>query len=465
MFSSSIRELLCLRQLYRAIISGQRCKAQVGLRTYCRPAPLLTASPTRALIDELITVEGCFLTPNSPITVRARMHSEDGDLWESLAYYYTDGRGTVNLNRDSSIGGSYVGCEPMGLFWSLQAAPGEREGLRLRKRDVETPYLVDLSVLQGHISSCDGAGGQGMRAEQEVAAVKVERWYMSPGVRRVEIRQNGVVGTLFMPPGPGPFPGVLDLWGMGGGLVEYRSALFASHGLASFALAYFDHKDIPGPAKRVNVKDSYFKTAFEILQNHPQICSDRVAVVGLSFGVYLTLKIATQLSVNPSCIICINGPLGSFNKSFNENGVSGTFDEHQEYWSYDEHNNVSFREMSSPKNIPPENFVKIENLNCPLLYILGEDDLSCAAVENADEIEKRLRAVGKSHLFNCVSYPGAGHLIEPPYTPNARASLWTTRPTKLITLWGGNLAQHAVAQEDSWKRILGFLDLYLRQSD
>jgi hypothetical protein len=40
------------------------------------------------------------------------------------------------------------------------------------------------------------------------------------------------------PEGPGPFPGVLDMWGGGGGLVEYRAALLASHGFAAMALMY-----------------------------------------------------------------------------------------------------------------------------------------------------------------------------------------------------------------------------------
>lgn len=61
------------------------------------------------------------------------------------------------------------------------------------------------------------------------------------------------------PAGPGPFPAMLDLWGMGGGLQEYRSSLLASRGYASFCLAYFGHKDLPGPPNRMNVGDSYFK--------------------------------------------------------------------------------------------------------------------------------------------------------------------------------------------------------------
>lgn len=46
------------------------------------------------------------------------------------------------------------------------------------------------------------------------------------------------------------------------------------------------------------------------------------------------------------------------------------------------------------------------------------------------QIEETLRAAGKSQLFTCLSYPGAGHLIEPPYSPNSRVSLWSVKPRK-----------------------------------
>eukprot|EP00064_Thunnus_orientalis_P007513 superscaffoldBa00000840_g7535 len=225
-----------------------------------------------------------------------------------------------------------------------------------------------MSLLEGHVSPSE-------RQSAELAAVTTERWYVAPGVKRIDVRQNGVVGTLFLPPGPGPFPAMLDLWGMGGGLVEYRSALFASRGYASLSLAYFGHKDLPAPQNSINVGDAYFKSAFQLLQDHHQVCANRIGIIGLSFGVYLTLRIATEYGV---------------------------------------------------------------------------------------KIEETLRAAGKSHLFTRLSYPGAGHLIEPPYSPNSRSSLWSVKPKKLITLWGGHLAPHAAAQEDAWKKILDCMETNLR---
>lgn len=124
---------------------------------------------------------------------------------------------------------------------------------------------------------------------------------------------------------------MLDLWGMGGGLVEYRSALLASRGYASFTIAYIGHKDLPGPKNRINVGDSYFKVggvlcicptqdglqymyygevflncsiflfgqaAFHLLRDHHQVCGDRIGIIGLSFGTYLCLRLAMQTDVN-----------------------------------------------------------------------------------------------------------------------------------------------------------------------
>lgn len=73
--------------------------------------------------------------------------------------------------------------------------------LRLRKKHVETPYTVDVSVLEGHVSPLNSSKDEPFSGELELATVSLQRGYMVPGVRRIEIRQNQVVGTLFLPPG------------------------------------------------------------------------------------------------------------------------------------------------------------------------------------------------------------------------------------------------------------------------
>lgn len=59
---------------------------------------------------------------------------------------------------------------------------------------VDTPMAVLISVYGGHLS-------EGFRELPPVASVVAERWYMAPGVKRIDIEERGVVGTFFIPPG------------------------------------------------------------------------------------------------------------------------------------------------------------------------------------------------------------------------------------------------------------------------
>lgn len=44
------------------------------------------------------------------------------------------------------------------------------------------------------------------------------------------------------------------------------------------------------------------QSAFHLLQDHHQVCADRVGIIGLSFGVYLALRTASQ----PSVDVCLS---------------------------------------------------------------------------------------------------------------------------------------------------------------
>ena len=46
------------------------------------------------------------------------------------------------------------------------------------------------------------------------------------------------------------------------------------------------------------------------------------------------------------------------------------------------------------------------------------------------QMKEMMEQAGNSHLLTVLSYPNAGHLIEPPYTPHARASLFRSVATR-----------------------------------
>uniref|UniRef100_A0A3Q0RWW4 Acyl-CoA thioesterase 17 n=1 Tax=Amphilophus citrinellus TaxID=61819 RepID=A0A3Q0RWW4_AMPCI len=398
--------------------------------------PILSVTPNRALVDEKFKVLVENLPPGCPVTVRSLHRSEDEDDWEAYGHYVSDHRGIVSVSEDLSFGGTYTGKEPMALLWSMRPVPGSRPGLRLRKKNVCTPMLVDISVHSGH---------EGFRDQAPLASAVTERWYMAPGIQRIDINEQGVRGTLFIPPGPGPFSGLLEMWGGGGGLLEYRSSLLASHGYVSLALDYTRHEH-----PSANLEFKYFETAFNIIKDHPQVIPDRVGILGSSLGSVVAFALTAYSTVSkPRCIVCISSnhyyPPGRTLKV-------GT----------DENTYMSWRSSALDLITDSSNNVDVGKINCPMLLVNGCDDQNWPAVETAEEVARLMRAAGKEHLLSRLLYPDTGHLIEPPFSPHFRATTFVINKQKVILLWGGQTKPHSDAQEDSWRKILSFLQLHLR---
>lgn len=103
--------------------------------------------------------------------------------------------------------------------------------------------------------------------------------------------------------------------------------------------------------------------------------------------------------------------------------------------------------------------VDVGRIKCPLLLVNGDDDQTFPAVESAEDMAMMMEKAGNRHLLEILMYPGAGHLIEPPYSPHFRATKYKLQETNetIVMLWGGQTKPHAYAQEDAWKKILAFL--------
>ncbi|CAG01065.1 unnamed protein product [Tetraodon nigroviridis] len=370
----------------------------------------LSVQPSRGMVDQKFTVLVHNCPPGFQLTLHARHQSDDGHAFQAFAHYCASASGSVDASEDPSLGGTYSGTQPMGLLWSLRQVPGSKPGLRLRKTNVLTPMEVTISVYPGHQS-------QGFDDLVPLASVVVERWYVAPGVLRVPVTEGGLTGTLFLPPGPGPFPGVVDLWGGGGRLVEYRAALLASHGFASLALDYITPKVTIETGKMVD---------FDYLE--------------------------------PRCVVCISGShVQPVDASMEQ--IFAYFDQHKHKTRRDQNQHLIWRDLLLPIPTDPSLKVDVGQLQVPLLLVVGEDDQNWPAQESAQDMKEMMERAGNSHLLTVLSYPGTGHLIEPPYTPHFRFSAFKTVLTEQLTmaLWGGETAAHARAQDHSWRKMLGFL--------
>ena len=129
------------------------------------------------MIDQPIAIQLSGFTPGQPVTIHAFSTPEDG-VWRSQASFLADANGCVDVTSQAPlVGSSYSTVDAMGLFWSMQPDPGA-----VSTRD----NCVKLTATQG---------------EQMPAVATIERLWIAPGVTKTLVREEGLYGTLMVPPG------------------------------------------------------------------------------------------------------------------------------------------------------------------------------------------------------------------------------------------------------------------------
>ncbi|XP_071962368.1 bile acid-CoA:amino acid N-acyltransferase-like [Antedon mediterranea] len=418
----------------------------------------LTVYPKSTLVDEKISIEVVGLQPNSLITLRASA-TECGKTYDSCAHFQDDGSGYVHTNINSSLGGTYSGVQSMGLFTSMQPAPKEKRGTRLLKKDVTTPLITVLRVYNGFHTIKDFYKS----SLKVLATTSVDRWYMNEDVERIPVERGNIRGILFKPKGPGPFPGIIDLFGGIARPVEFRSALLASHGFASLALQYFVYKDLPLSISKVTM--DYFEEAVDWLHEQRFVISAGIGLVGVCTGGEIVLKMSTLFGQKIKACVSINGcpyhiPSHPTNKYKEQEGPTvPVYPKKLEYVD-----DAAIFLNYFPTSLPEEckdAMMKLENAECEYLLISGDEDKCWSGSAYAKQTADYLRSKDKNN-WTVASYPGAGHLIEPPYSP--MCSLVYMDYIDDLSLYGGQHDGHAKAQEDSWRKILEFLNKHVSKS-
>ncbi|KAM4052500.1 acyl-coenzyme A amino acid N-acyltransferase 1-like [Anomaloglossus baeobatrachus] len=411
----------------------------------------LSVSPEISLVDEPVKIQAWGLPPNQVITLGAWLKDEKGHIFQSRAFYKTDMEGKVDLDKSPSTGGDFHGICPMGLFWALKPTTPFR---RLIKRDVMgSPFLVHLELY----SSLELNVPEDLPAATKV----IKRWYSAPGVQRILIREGQVRGALFLPPGEGPFPGVVDMFGGIGGLLEFRSSLLASRGFASLALAFFAYDDLPSSLGEMDLK--YFEEAAQFLCDHPKVSSDGVGVVATCKGAEMALAMASYLP-QVAATVCINGTnaVNDNNLVYGDLLIKAIPYKMERILSTD-FLSLSFTNVMNDPRKPEfkDSILPLEKARGPILFMVGEKDQQYNSLFFAREAKSRAEKYGKKDVY-VQCYPGAGHLIEPPGSPLCPLS--KTPNLLLPVTWGGELLAHCRAQETSWKELQEFLRTNIRCS-
>ena len=414
--------------------------------------------PQVSMVDEPLGIWLTGLEPGQHVTLRASQTDDHQRTWRAHATFVADSNGQVNVASQTPGSGTYTDADPMGLIWSMALPPDESDQAPFLRKE-PTPLPIEF------VAEVDDA---------TVARTTVERRYVADGVERIPVREEGMVGTLFVPPGAGPHPAVITLSGSGGGLSEGGAALYASHGYAGFALAYFNYEDLPQDL--IEIPLEYFETAIRWLQRQPRLDGDRIAVSGASRGGELVLLLGATFPAVKAVIAYV--PSGIVHGGIGRSGVRGA----SPAWTFRGEAIPYLQpraERLSPEPPPPPKGepipltprflrfledeeaaeraeIPVECINGPVLLISGKDDAMWPSERLAEIARRRLEEHHFPHSYRHLAYDGAGHMIGMPYTPTT--VLASRHPlTGELFAYGGTPQAYAAARLDSWREILKML--------
>ncbi|NXG65468.1 ACOT5 thioesterase, partial [Hemiprocne comata] len=410
-------------------------------------APSIRLSPAaRSLFDEPLAIAVQGLGPRQQVTLRTSLRDETGELFQASARYQAGDDGELDLARCPALpGGSFSGLEPMGLLWALQP---QKPYWCMLKKDVQSPFLLQLEVFEGH----------GEAPGRLLAQVQHERAFLRDGMRRVPVRDGRIRGTLFLPPGEDSFPGIIDIHGLGGGLFEHRASLLANHGFATLALAYYQYEDLPQQPTELHLE--YFEEAVNYMLQHPQVKGPGLGLLGYSKGADLSLAMAAFLK-NITAVAALNGPVAitAVPLCYKDKTIPPLPFDEQHIKITDSHILDSSEGSIDPFQAPGnQSLIPLEKAEAQLLFIVGQDDHVIKSEYYATEVCKLLQAQGKEN-FQILSYPGTGHCIDPPFFPLYPIGKHPIFHKRAVL--GGELRAYSKAQVHAWPQIQAFFNKYL----
>lgn len=418
----------------------------------------LTVLPVDDLIDVSRTIRVTGLAPGQAIRLRSKTVRGGNTTWQSQADFVANQEGVVDLSQQAPIAGSYQGVEPMGLIWSQEP---ETEG----EREVFAPSVLDAveTSIEAEI------------ADQTLQAILVQR-LAAAGVQRLDVREQGLVGTLFIPATPGPHPAIMILNGSGGGMNESRAALYASHGYLAFALAYFK---APGLSPYIsNTPLEYFKKGLDWLRATYQPLNNFVALNGQSRGGELVLLLASIYPEDVSAVVAYvpgavvhsgqnaadpavgrEGPAWLLNGepithvwAHNKTATWAPFDEGP---APHRHDLAILTALQDPEAVARAR-IRVERIQAPIILLSATDDGSWPSSLYSQMIVDWLEQHDFAYEVCWVDTPDAGHSIVFPYIPTTQL-IYAHPVSGRVSTSGGRSETNAQSDERSWNAIKAFL--------
>ncbi|CCD73360.2 BAAT_C domain-containing protein [Caenorhabditis elegans] len=404
---------------------------------------MLHVDKVDSLQTEKVNIRASGLVEWSCYTFILRLHYDRG-TYASFCVARSDSLGCIDLSRDAPIRGTYTEVDQMGLFISIEPTQSIRPGHFFKTYDPKT-YYYTLQLLDD--------------SKKIIDEIHLKKHWKHPLVEQINVEQNGLYGTLFKPPGKGPFPAVIFIPGSNGMLESGYAAVLASEGFLTFTFAYFAYKkDLPKLIPDVDIE--FFEKPIEYVQNSPY-CSGKIGLVGQSFGGltanYLSTKyhqVSAVVALNCSAAFCRD------NAVMKENGKpmeTQILDEGMsDFVNQVLRQKPAFRDLYS--NLTPTTSIPWARAPKNTAYRIVQcyDDMLVDAVPSIINICGNLRKTG--HHVESELVPG-GHFLYFPYFPHH--GIIYNAQINMLWGFGGECYQHSKSQETTWKKNVEFFKKHL----
>ena len=434
--------------------------------------PQLSVAPASGWVDAPFHVVIKDVVPGSRVKVSAQRPDRHGRSWTAVGVYFADANGRVDLDTAPSLGGSYEGVSPHGLWCSALPVAPEQLGAYVadlpKHPELGTAPDLDAGALYTVTltASIDG---------NIVATAAATRSYAA-GIVPEEVSAAGGVRGLFYPPPPGvpkKVP-ILVLAGSGGGLPQTQAALLASHGHPALAQGIFAYKDLPSTLRGIPLES--FRAAAQWLKQRTG--ARRVAVMGTSRGSEAAGLAASYFPEDFSAAVVLV-PSHLSNGAFGP-GVT----EVEAAWTYagkpvpadrgeTDSNNAGdaahskeppgfvgtpyYLKTWSDPSISSSFGIPFERMSGPVLAIGGGADEMWPSFIGAEQIRRRLADHGKADRVEMHIYPGAGHFVSRIGSGGPLSSFYFHPVAKDFEATGGLPNANCEGSFDAWQNVFQFL--------
>jgi len=424
----------------------------------------LAVTPATALIDvpRVFTLEG--FHPHSAVTLTLTSRQPDGETWRSRNTFIADAKGSVDVSGQAPESGGYGVADGQGPIWSQSPA---RAGDAQDADDLPAPESAD-GVIHLIAAASDTHGNH--------ASARFEQRHADIGVTRQPLNEDGLVGVLYTPAGPGPHPAIVVLNGSGGGINEARAALFASRGYAALALGYFGAPGLPDYLSAIPLE--YFERALQWLRTTVRPAGDFVAVSGHSRGGELALLLGSLYPQAVSAVIAyvpssvVHGVLnagkpgtGRFGPAWTQAGqpLAHVWENNAaQDWGLVDSLPEPRRQAQAFVNAQQDAAavararIPVERIAGPVLVLSAGDDGYWPSTQYAADVANALQAAGHPHAVAHLDYPDAGHALQAPGVPTTEIAR-AHAVSGIVLTGGGDAAANARANADSWAAVQRFL--------